>query len=125
MNYIAPRNMTVASICGRSVGFVKGAPTYCPPQMHAELTAAGVVPAEEIPEEPDTGEPKEPSGPIERQKAFVAAFERIVIRNNRDDFTAAGIPTNPALSKALGWPSVNSKERDAAWKLWTVERANT
>lgn len=123
MNYIAPRNMTVVSTSGRSVGFVKGEPTYCPPQMHAELIAVGVVPTEEMPEDSGSGEAAEPVLPQERLKALFAAFEKIVLRNNRDDFTAANLPTNPALAKALGWASVNAKERDAAWQKWNLEKA--
>lgn len=123
MNYIAPRNMTVASVSGRSVGFVKGEPTYCPPQMHAELIAVGIVPAEEMPEPEPSGDPIEPVLPQDRLKALFAAFAKIVLRNNRDDFTAANLPTNPALAKALGWASVSAKERDTAWQKWNLEQA--
>jgi len=123
MEYIAPRNMTVVSTSGRSVSFVKGKPSYCPPQMHAELIAQGVVPTEEIPEPVDDGSPKEPTVPKDREQALFAAFEKIVLRNSRNDFSAVGIPHNAVLAKELGWSGLNNKERDAAWLKFTQDRA--
>lgn len=122
MDYIAPRKMTVASVSGRSVAFEKGVPTYAPPQMHAELIAVGIVPAEEIPEPEEDSGPKEPTVPVEREAALFAAFEKIVLRNKREDFTAVGTPHNSVLAKELGW-SVGSKERDAAFQKWNLERS--
>ena len=124
MNYIAPRKMTVASVSGRSVEFEKGVPTYAPPQMHAELIAVGIVPAEEIPEVPSAG-PVEPTVPAEREAALFTAFEAIVLRGKREDFTAVGVPHNAVLSKELGWSSMSGKERDAAWAKFTLSKAST
>jgi len=120
MNYIAPRKMTVASISGRSVGFEKGVPTYAPPQMHAELIAVGIVPAEEMPEPEDTGEVKEPMVPAEREAAMFAAFEKLVLRAKREEFSATGIPHAAVMAKELGW-SLGNKERDAAWRKFSLE----
>lgn len=114
MDYIAPRNMTVVSKSGRSVEFEKGKPTYAPSQMHAELIAMGVVPAEEIPEPVDDGLPKEPTVPTEREAAVFAAFEALMLRNKRGDFAGTGAPHAAVLSKELGW-AIDGKERDAAW----------
>ncbi len=123
MNYIAPRNMTVASVSGRSVTFVKGVPTYAPDQMHAELIQCGVVPAEEIPEPPDDGSPKEPTLPPEREAALFKAFEAIILRGKREDFTAVGVPHNAVLVKQLGWTQISNKERDAAWQKLQASKA--
>lgn len=122
MNYIAPRNMTVASLSGRSVTFVKGEPTYCPPQMHAELIAQGVVPAEEIPEPEDTGGPREPTVPTEREAALFAAFEKIILRGKRGDFAGTGAPHTAVLAKELGW-SIDGKERDLVWQKFNESKA--
>lgn len=121
MDYIAPRNMTVASICGRSVAFQKGVPTYCPPQMHADLIAVGVVPAEEIPEE-ETVESTEPQVPAEREAALFDTFKKIVLRGKREEFTATGVPHLSVLAMALGW-AVHAKERDAAWQKFQLSKA--
>lgn len=114
MEYIAPTNMTVTSISGRSVEFKKGEPTYCPPQMHAELISRGVVPAEEMPEvEPKPG--SETGDPVAREAALFAAFEAMILANKREDFTGTGMPHAKALATVLGWTSVDAKERDAVW----------
>lgn len=123
MNYIAPRNMTVVSVSGRSQTFVKGEPTWAPPQMHAELIAVGIVPTEEIPEPEDTGV-KEPLVPAERLEALFAVFEKMVLRNKREEFTGVGIPHLAVLAKELGW-SVAAKERDAAWVQFQQREATS
>ena len=123
MNYIAPRNMTVSSISGRSVEFVKGEATYCPPQMHAELTALGIIPAEDLPEPEPVSGPVEPTVPAEREAALFAAFEAIVLRGKREEFTGVGIPHLAILAKQLGWSSIANKERDAAWQKFNLLKA--
>ncbi len=122
MNYIAPRNMTVASISGRSVAFKKGEPTYAPPQMHAELIAVGIVPAEEIPEPEETGGVKEPTVPTERQEAVFAVFEKLILRGKRTDFAGTGAPHAAVLSKELGW-DIDGKERDVLWQKFQADKA--
>ena len=121
MDYIAPRKMTVTSLSGRSVSFEKGVPTYCPAQMHAELIACGVVPAEEIPEVVTEG-PKEPTVPAEREAALFAVFEKMALRGKREDFTAVGVPHNAVLAKELGW-SIGNKEREAMWLKFQQSKA--
>jgi len=122
MEYIAPRNMTVASKSGRSVQFVKGTPTYAPPQMHAELIALGIVPAEEIPEPEATGDTKEPTLPAERQAEVFAAFEKIILRGKRGDFSGTGAPHAAVLSRELGW-TIDGKERDVLWQKFQSDKA--
>lgn len=122
MEYIAPRNMTVASVSGRSVEFKKGVAKYAPPQMHAELIAVGIVPAEEIPEPAEDGEVKAPSVPAEREAAVYAAFEKLVLRNKRGDFTGTGAPHASVLAKELGW-DIDAKERDLIWQKFQTDKA--
>ena len=122
MHYIAPRNMTVASLSGRSVTFKKGESTYCPHQMHAELIAHGVVPAEEIPEPEASAGPQEPHVPAEREEALFAVFEKLALRSKRDEFTSAGSPHASVVSKELGW-SIDAKERDSAWLKFGQSKA--
>lgn len=122
MEYIAPRNMTVASLSGRSVEFVKGVPTYAPPQMHAELIQFGIVPAEEIPEPEPTTDPVEPTVAAERQAAVFAAFEKVILRNKRGEFAGTGAPHAAVLAKELGW-SIDGKERDVLWQAYQSAKA--
>lgn len=123
MEYIAPRKMTAVSISGRSVEFEKGVPTYAPPQMHAELIKLGIVPAEEIPEPEDPGNPKEPTLESDRRAAFYAAFERLVLRNKRNDFSGTGIPHSAVLAKEMGWTEIDRKERDQFWQQFNSDKA--
>lgn len=119
MNYIAPRNMTVVSVSGRSVAFIKGEPTFAPPQMHAELISVGVVPTEELPE-PENNEVREPLEPAEREKALFGLFEKLVLRGKREDFTGVGLPHLAVMKRELGW-EVAAKERDATWAKFQQE----
>jgi hypothetical protein len=125
MEYVAPRNITVSSVSGRSVAFAKGKPTFAPPQMHAELIAHGIVPATEMPDEPEQPGPKEPVLPEEREAALFKVFERLVLVNRREDFTAVGVPHNAVLARELGWSGMSAKERDAAWTKWNQDRSAT
>ena len=122
MDYIAPRNMTVSSVSGRSVTFEKGVPKFAPPNMHAELIAVGIVPTEEIPEPPHVEGPVEPRDPVERIKAINAAFEQIALRNERTDFTANGNPHGAVVAKVLGC-SLGGKELNAAWQKFSLEKS--
>lgn len=122
MEYIAPRNMTVTSVSGRSVEFVKGVPTFAPGQMHAELISKGIVPAEEIPE-PVVNASDEPVTADDREAMLFAAFETMILRDKRGDFAGTGMPHSAPLAKILGWTSIDGKERDAAWKKYEASKA--
>jgi hypothetical protein len=122
MKYIASRDTDFCSLSGRSTFFKKGVPTFCSPFMHAELIAVGIVPEEDIPEPADDGKVKEPQVPSEREAALCAAFEKIVLRNRREDFTAVGVPHLSVLNELLGW-AVPGKERDATFQKWNLERS--
>jgi hypothetical protein len=122
MEYVSQRDITVASLSGRSVFFKKGVPTYAPDQMHAELIKHGVLPTEEIPEPEDDGSPKEPTVQTDRQAAIYAAFEKVILRGKRNDFSGTGAPHAAVLSKELGW-SLDGKERDVAWQSYQNDKA--
>lgn len=112
MNFVLHRNRTIASLSGRSVEFQKGVPTYVPPQMHADVIAAGAVPESEL-EDPEVKPASAPSGE-ERVELIKLAMAEIVTDNIREQFTAGGAPHAKALTARLGF-EVNSKERDAIW----------
>jgi len=122
MKYVSHRNITVSSLCGRSVEFKKGEPVLCPPQMHDELLAVGIMPVDPMPDEVEGNEPKEPTSPVEREAALYAVFEKLVLRGRREDFTGVGTPHAAVLSKELGWAVINAKERDAAWQKFQLEK---
>lgn len=123
MDYIAPRDITVVSTCGRSVILKKGVPTYCPPQMHKDLISMGVVPAQELPEPALSDGPGEPVTQDDREQALFAAFEKIILRGRREDFSATGVPHSAVLAQQLGWGSISVKERDTTWVKFNLDRA--
>lgn len=117
--FMLPRNRTIASTCGLSIEFKKNELTLVPPAMFAEVIAAGGVPENELTEDDLPKKADTPDALVEREKAMFKAFEDIVARNVREEFTAGGMPHNKVLSEKLGW-SVNAKERDAAWVKFTA-----
>lgn len=114
MNFIMMRDRVVSSVTGHSVSFKKGVATHVPPEMYAEVMAVGAVPEEELPEEEPAKGPVEPTDPVEREEAVMAAFTTLVTRNVREDFTAGGAPHAKALQRELGW-TLHNKERDILW----------
>jgi hypothetical protein len=122
MKYIAPRNLTLASVCGLSIELTKGEPRLCPPGMHDELLALGCIPETEMPEPAEGSAPVAPTNLIDRYSTLCTAFEIIALRNERTDFNAVGVPHAAVLAKELGW-TCNAKERDAAWAKWQNEIA--
>lgn len=122
MKYIAPKDVNLASTCGLSIELKKGIATLCPPDMHDDLLAAGCVPETDMPEPEAVNGVAEPRSKDERKNALHAAFMKISLRNERDEFNAVGVPHTAVLARELGW-SVNAKERDAAWSVWQQEGA--
>ena len=114
MKFVMLRNRTIASTLGHSIEFVKGVPTFVPPELYSEVIAAGAAPEEEIPEEELPRKSNEPVAADEREMELFIAFETIVTRNRREDFTAGGTPNVTVLAQELGW-TVPTKERDIAW----------
>ena len=112
--FALPRNRTIASTCGLSIEFKKGELHLVPPGMFAEVIAAGGVPEhglseDELPKKTDT-----PDAIAEREAAVFKAFEAIVLRNVREEFTAGNVPHATVLAREVGW-SVTAKERDLFW----------
>lgn len=117
MKMILNRNYTLSTTLGHSVRFVRGEPTYVPPAVRHLAIGVGAVPADGsdpnvLPEEQTETVQLSPE---ERVGAIRAAIERIVARNERLDFTAAGIPTVAAVSDMLGW-KVNAREIAQEWQ---------
>lgn len=116
MKFTFPRDREIASMFGQCIAFKKGEATYVPPAMYQEVMAAGGVPDEEL----DLSKPApkngvvEPTAPDEREMALFIAFEAMVLRAKREEFSASGLPHPKALAAELGW-TVPNKERDLAW----------
>jgi hypothetical protein len=122
MKYVSYRDITVSSVFGHSIEFKKGVPTLCPPVMHAELIAQGILPEDPLVEEPVVEGTQAPLDPLAREAALFAAFEKVALRNAREDFTGTGLPHLSVMEKELGW-KVDSKERDTMFRKWTLEHS--
>lgn len=112
--FTMPRNRTIASTCGLSIEFKKGELHLVPPGMFAEVIAAGGVPENELSEDELPAKTDTPEAEAAREAAVFKAFETIVKRNTREDFTAGNVPHATVLAREVGWP-VTAKERDLFW----------
>ena len=125
MKFTLNRDKVVSSRYGHAVEFKKGEATHVPPEMYAEVQAIGAQPDEDL--NLDADGPKgsiEPNDPLRRRAAMGLAFEALVLRNQREDFTASGAPHNAVLAKELGWNAVHAQERDEAWQEFQQEQAS-
>lgn len=100
------RAFRLATLKGHSVRFEKDTPVMVPNEIVAEAVAIGAVPVD--------GEvditPKEPplpnSGPAEahvREAQIIDAINEIVRENDREAFTAGGIPKDKTVSALVGY----------------------
>jgi hypothetical protein len=114
------------SLNGYSVCFVKNEPVFVPKALvqyaigiGAQFVedadkAAAVIPENTAPVAPPEGD--------ERKTALFGAFAKLVARNGREDFTAAGLPNVKALETLLGF-DIDSKERNALWGEYQAAQA--
>lgn len=121
MKFVMARDRTIVSTCGLSVAYKKGEPALTPPAMYAEVIAAGGVPEEEIPEGEMPPARPTPDQLAEREKQMLQAFDVIVRRAVREDFTAGGVPHVTVVAAEVGW-TVQPKEVKAAWVKYTAGR---
>lgn len=115
MKFTLSRSKTVATLSGHAIQFVKGEPTHVPKEAWDEVIAIGAVPEDDIPE--DAEKANAPQDPHERREKLFAAFDEIVLRNDRNDFSATGVPGGKAVEKLVGF-KVDNRERLTAWEAF-------
>lgn len=113
MKFVLNRNRTLATTMGHTIEFRKGEPTHVPPECYHEAIAIGAISESEIEEDtkPQHGRPVDPTAV---KVAVFDAFEKLVLKNDSKDFTAAGLPHPKALERILGW-RIEAGERDTLW----------
>jgi hypothetical protein len=113
------RKYRLASLKGYSVCFEKGVPVWVPPAIAAEAMHIGAEAVEEkdkidlTPAEepaPNTG----PSDAATREEQIMDAIQVIVATNERDSFSAAGLPKAAPISALLGY-KVDKREIETVW----------
>jgi hypothetical protein len=118
------RNYVLTTTKGHSIAFEKGKPTHVPPAIYQEALAIGALP-------PDGEEPQiedvvkldnAPSDPAERAPLILAAIEKLVAENARENFTAAGSPAVGAVSEVVGF-KVQAKEVATVWQQYHDKKA--
>lgn len=116
------RNYALSTTKGHSVNFKKGERTWVPLGIVAEAIAIGATPEEPIDVlPPDTPERKQIADAELKEKAF-AAFEKMLLRNNRGDFSASGTPNPKKLEEMVG-VDIPQKHRDALWIEYNAKKA--
>jgi hypothetical protein len=121
MKFKMHRNFTLRSTCGLSMEFKKGELVFVPPPLYAEAIAAGAIPETELTEDELPPKPAEPPPGAERDAKIAAAFEAVLKRGLKEEFTAGNVPHASVLTKELGW-AMNAKERDEAWRKFTANQ---
>ena len=118
------RNYTLATTKGHVIAFKKDEPIHVPRGAHNEAIAIGAVPADG--DDPNVLEDEKkdttPQDPAERNPLIFDAITKLVDRNEREDFTAAGSPTVDAVSKEVGF-KVSAKEISGQWQEYHERKA--
>lgn len=110
------RNYVHASVYGHSVRFAKGEPTPVPNIIVRECVALGAERYDGKPAiEEDSAKEAAPLHAEDRMEAVLAAIERVIERNERDDFTGTGLPKVAALSDEAGF-KVDKTELNRVWQ---------
>jgi len=112
--FTMPRNYSLSSKKGHVITFVKGEKTHVPPECVPEAVAIGAVP--DVPT--DFLPPEKAEAQVmpmeEKKKTVFAAFEKMLLRSQRGDFSASGLPNIQKLEALTGFP-LDIKERDSLW----------
>lgn len=115
------RNFILRTNKGHSIQFVKGVPTRVPPMCETDVIAIGAVPLEEVDVIPAETKPKVELTPQQREEALFKAFDTLVARNDRGDFTASNQPHCKKLAHITDF-EVSIAERDEAWQKYKAEK---
>lgn len=123
MNFTMPHDKTVATKLGHTIEFKAGVPTHVPKECWRAVQAEGAVPEDTIVDTPKSAK-KVVEDAQDRRIAVFKAFEQLVEKNKRGDFSANGMPKTQAIEKITDF-DIDAKERDALWRDFTQARAGT
>lgn len=116
------RNHTLSTTKGHSVNFKKGERTWVPSLIMQEAMACGAIPETPVDILPEESERIVLTDAARKEKIF-AAFEKLLLRSNRGDFSASGQPHPKKLDELLGF-EVDTKEREIMWHAYNAKKAD-
>lgn len=121
---VTNRDVTLNTTLGHSVFFKKGVPTYVPPIIFSQALAIGAVPEDgTAPEMEETRRPNAAPTDLDVKNGEIRkVIEDLTLRNERGDFTAAGLPAVDAVVRELGY-RVTAKEIAGVWQLINEDTA--
>jgi len=118
MELVTNRDCIVRTTAGHVVAFKANKPRNVPGAIVEQCMAIGAIPTK--PEKVKIAkaaliidEKPIPIGTA-RKNVIVEAIRLLVTRNARNDFSASGIPTLPAINNVVGF-EVDVKERNTLW----------
>jgi hypothetical protein len=113
------RNYLLSTTKGHSVNFKKGERTWVPQGILTEALAIGAVPEEPVdPLTPEQVEMQALTTDQRKEKVF-AAYEKLMLRAQRGDFSASGQPSQKKVEEIVGF-EMDAKERDALWVAYNA-----
>lgn len=113
------RDFVLPTAKGHIISFKEDEKTWVPPECVQDVIAIGgkrVGGEEKVVAPPAFVEPQGE----ERDEAFKTAFELLVSKNERGDFTGTGVPTAKALKELLGF-SADKTEVAARWTAFVAK----
>lgn len=127
MNFVLNRNHTHRSTMGHVISFKKGEPVYVPPVCRKEVVALGAECTDEAFDSAAEalGEEKHVAPeltPVERAQKMREAFEVLLEKNQRQDFTGGGMPTPRAIERETQLV-VDRTELTPVWLAYKEEKA--
>jgi hypothetical protein len=125
MNMTLNRDYVLATNKGHSIAFKKDVPTHVPGIVYQNAIAIGAVPSDGdapnvLPPEDDEAPPITDAD--DRTKHIMGAIEKLVARNERGDFTAAGAPAVDAVFDLTGFRA-QAKEIAVVWQAYRDAKA--
>ena len=120
------KTVLMSTTTGHGVNFIKGEAVWVPQVCVPNALALGAQPVDpqvvETVEVPNAAAPTPtPLTPEQKQKAFFDAFEKLLLRSARGDFTASGLPHIKQLEPMIGFP-VSPPERDDYWTKYNESK---
>lgn len=119
------RNYVLRSLAGRSFEFRKGVAVDIPEMCYREAIAIGATPADGS--DPNVLEDEKfdraPSDPTTRRNDIMKAILQIVGKNDRQEFSAGGLPHVDAVREFIGY-SVSREEIQVVWQAYCQDRSD-